>query len=362
MANYKYVQLANWIRAEIESGSFSEHAKIPTEQELAKQFSLSRHTVRQALSTLRDEGLLHIVQGSGAFVVAKEVPVFKATASRTVGVVISFVNDYIFSAILTGINDYLTSQGFSISVRITSHRIQQEISALEAVLKSDLAGAIIEPALSALPSANFPYYQRIAKALPCVLIHGRVPGLDLPFISLAERDGAELLTNHLIERGHRTIAAVLNFDEQVGVNRYFGYVSALKRHGIPIMEERVRWYSNQSRAHLFSKDDEEYLMQAVQGCTAVFCSDDRIAHQLAQLLRARGIRVPEDISLVGYDDTVYAQMDLSLTTVAHPKEEYGRRAAQALCELMCNPAKDVSYSFEPQLIERQSVARLPHVI
>ena len=78
---------------------------------------------------------------------------------------------------------------------------------------------------------------------------------------------------------------------------------------------------------------------------AVMCHDDRIAFRLIQLLKDKGIRVPEDMAVTGFDDSEYATMDISLTTIVHPQEELGRRAARAVLELLKEPGQEVSCTF-----------------
>ena len=104
--------------------------------------------------------------------------------------------------------------------------------------------------------------------------------------------------------------------------------------------------------------DREALDKMLRNVTAVICHDDRVAHRLIQYLDGKGIRVPEDISVTGYDDSAYSVLNLPITTVVHPKTEYGRKAAQALLDLMHRP-EDIhmdKYTIEPQIVIRASTA------
>ena len=102
------------------------------------------------------------------------------------------------------------------------------------------------------------------------------------------------------------------------------------------------------------------LDRILENSTAVICHDDRIAYSMIMHLRDRGIRVPDDISVVGYDDSFYATLDTQITSVTHPKKKYGKRAAQAILHMIQEPDTfDVTrYIIHPKLVVRDSVKKI----
>ena len=92
--------------------------------------------------------------------------------------------------------------------------------------------------------------------------------------------------------------------------------------------------------------------------SAVVCHDDRAAYRLIQYLRRKGVRVPEEMSVAGYDDSSYAVLDFPITSVTHPKTKYGKQAAQALLDMIDHPGNVNldAYTIPPQLVVRKSTA------
>ena len=169
-----------------------------------------------------------------------------------------------------------------------------------------------------------------------------------------------MLTEYLLDMGHTQIGTIFAFNEQTAQSRYLGMLEALYSRAISRSEDLDVWVHRENVTDLFQPNGNLPLMRMLEKATAVFCHDDRIAYTLITYLRSNGIRVPEDISVVGYDDGLYATLDLQITTVAHPKVQYGARAAQAILELLRSPESFSIDKYEqiPQLIVRQSVAPL----
>ena len=134
------------------------------------------------------------------------------------------------------------------------------------------------------------------------------------------------------------------------------YVS-LTHDLVPAKDANI-WTAHHRRDDLFEPMGCLALDRMLKNVSAVVCHDDRVAYTLITYLKRRGIRVPEDISVVGYDDSFYATLEFPLTTIAHPKVSYGENAAKALLNLIKSPLEvDVSsYAIPPKLIARSSTA------
>jgi len=361
MANFKYLQMANSLKTNITEGVYQPGQKIPTEPELSELFSVSRHTVRQAVSLLEKEGYLHRVQGSGTFVPKNVRQIVSAPEpsglSNTIGLVMMDTQNYIFPEVMRGASDYLVSQGYLLSTILTDGDYDSERHALETLLKSRPAGILLEPANSGLLSINFNLLQQVSKQIPCLLLHSNDIGTCQAF-PLHDRLGFQLLTDYLIEQGHTKIGTLLCFDESTGQRRYCGYLDSLRSHNLLQNRSVSLWTLREQTKMFFDGTRKVELECLLQSVTAVLCHDDRIAYALIRYLEQKGICVPEDISVVGYDDSFYATLGLPITTVSHPKAQYGHRAAQALLEMIRSPDPvDLSqYMVEPTLILRDSTA------
>lgn len=363
MANYKYMQLAELLKKDITNSVFSVGQQIPTEDEMIERFDVSRNTVRQAVKLLVQQGYLTKVQGSGTFVNESGTTdpgkkSYPNRSSKRIGVVMNQNNTYIFPRVLMGISDYLSEHGYAMMIRITFNHIAKEEETLAELLESDLAGLIIEPARSGLPRVNNELYRRIGKTIPSVLIHAVLPEYTIPSITLDDSGGMELLVDHLVERGHRNIAAFLKFDENPGMERFQGYASGLLKHKLMFDESKILWFSDEdSPADLFSDDNADKVLKIIENCSAVMCYNDSIVADFYSFLDRRGISVPKDLSVVGYDNSIEGKINPP-TTIDHPKERFGRAAAEALLNRMEDPTLDVTKRFSPVLIERDSVSQI----
>ena len=364
---YKYMKLVNWIKEQVSSGRFSAGEKLPTETALAEQFSVSRHTVRQAIAFMEKEGMLYSVQGSGTYFsdeldigenkVQADKP--ETASSRSVGLLLSDSNNYIFPDIVQGASEYLMSKGYFLNVAFTGNRFSQEREVLDTLLKSNLAGLIVEPLNYGMTSYNDEVYAEIAEKIPMLMIHTDRSSV-CPALSICDREGGYLVTKYLLDMGHKEINSIYAFDETTASSRYAGILNALQDYGIEHNEKNDIWIKRSNLSDLFHPDGKLALDRILNNASAIICHDDRIAYAIIMHLRDRGVCVPEDISVVGYDDSFYATLDMQITSVTHPKREYGRSAAKAILEMIQNPDEfDINkYIVHPKLVVRNSVKKI----
>lgn len=351
MIQFKYAELAVWLKDQILSGQLQDGDQIPTELELASRFHLSRDTVRKAIELLECQDLLYRVKGHGTYVHIPEGTVFNRSAkSKKIGILMNTVNDYIFPDILNGINRELEKNGYSSEIQFTHNCISQERSALEVFLNGDFAGLILEPTRAALPQTNYDLYQQIAKCKPAVLIHAKLQTLPISYVNMGDEAAGFKLTKLLLEKGHRNIATVFSVDEQPGQERYLGYTKAYQKAGIPIPDDSIFWYDSRDVVNVFLDPLEARLYHALHHCTAVLCEDDRQACHLKRYLSTHS-EFRQDIVICGFDDSDIAR-EYNFTSVVHPKEKLGACAASRLLEKIQNPFRDVSYEFDPDVVVR----------
>lgn len=362
MFDYKYQKLAEQLKTEILQTYTTPGKKIPTEHELCERFSLSRNTVRQAIGQLVDKGFLVKIQGCGTFVTAR-VGEFvdkkrNARENRSIGVVMNKVNAYIFPSVLTGISDYLFQRGYHMMLRMTQNQVAKERQVLEELLAADLAGLIIEPTRSSLPQANEDLYRTIEKTIPCVLVNSVLPGFSFPAVDTANVEGYMMLVDYLVERGHRDIAGLFKFDEQTGVKRYQGFCQGCIKHGLRVDEKRILWYGDEDFETIFLDQNAHRVMNVIRNCSAIMCFNDEIAEKLLPFLDKRGIAVPQNVSVVAFDDCWSTPNHHPVTTIEHPKERLGHAAARAALALLEDPLAKATNVFPPRLVEYSSVLKL----
>jgi len=362
LPRFKYVLLSDRLKSEINLGIRPPGKQIPTEEELASRYSLSRNTVRQAISLLVEEGYLVRVQGSGTFVAEKAAaaPVRPASPvnSKSIGVVLPRCTNYIYPEVVMGISESLFEHEYAMVYRITANRIAKERQVLSELLSTNIAGLIIEPTRSAWPLLNEDLYREIESRMPCVLTHAALPGFNFPTIGVSDAEGAALMIDHFVANGHQRIAGIFKSDEQTGTGRFRGYGAGHARNHLQVDENNLLFFVDEELETLFTDANAHRVLKALEGCTAVFCHNDEVVSRVYPFLERHGRRVPDDISIAGFDDSIDRQDLKPLTTIENPKSGLGRAAVEALFTLIENPEADVSMRFPPKLILRDTVKNL----
>lgn len=362
MPVFKYVELAERLKVEIMAATVAPGKKFLTEDIIIERFGVSRNTARQSISLLVKQGFLVKKQGSGTYI-SERIAEYQekkqnSAKNKCIAVVMTQVNLYVFPSVLMGISDYLFEHDYYTIIRMTLNKIGKEKQVLKELLETEVAGMILEPARSGYPPINHELYRQIQQKYPCVLIHASLPEFGFPSVDNANIPGFSLLVDHLVEYGHRNIALICKSDEQSGVSRFLGYAEGLDRHGLTMDESRVLWFNDEDFEDLFTDANAHRVMRTFNNCTAVMCYNDNVVIKFLPFLQKHNIRVPEDLSVVGFDDLQPGSMERPVTTMEHPKEELGRAAGKAILTLIENPFADVTVKFKPKLVDKHSVLRL----
>ena len=328
----KYYSLMEQLKSEIVTGKIKPGEKLPSENELASTFSISRHTVRKALAILEQEGYIMASHGRGTFCSER---VRHMKNSKNIAVITTYISDYIFPRLIQGIDKVLSANGYSILLKNTGNSRRIEARYLEEILSKDIDGLIIEPSKSQLMCKHISLYEQLdSYEIPYVFIQGIHQQLrDRPHILMDDCKGGYLVTKYLIELGHRQILGIFKADDIQGRERHKGYVQALQEAGILYNPDMVIWFHTEDRksmpAMAVKMKLEEGLL--VEG---IVCYNDQIAVQVMSALEKMGKKVPGDISVTGYDNSLFSQGEngVGLTTIAHPQEKLGEMAAELLLE------------------------------
>ena len=351
----KYQKIINWVRQEIADGSLRSGDKLPSEKELSDRFGLSRQTVRHATGELEAQHIVSRVQGSGTYIGGVRQRVYEPRY-MSVAVLSTFYESYIFPPTLKGIERVLSKNGFSMQVSFTDNRVTREREMLRQILeKGNIDGLIVEPAKSALPNPNMDLYREIRERnIPVIFFNASYPQIEAPCVRIDDRTVAENAAKLLLDAGHRKIGAIFKSDDRQGALRYAGYLDAMMSGGGEVHQRHVVWVDTPMTSNL--KALEDYLFQRLEGCTAVLCYNDEVAYQVVELALKRGLHVPQELSVVGIDDSYLAGMGkVQLTSFPHPKEMLGRKVAENLMEMFRKPDFNGNYLFESEPVYRESV-------
>lgn len=349
----KYQRLKEYIIEKINSREWIAGDRITSENELAQQFEVSRHTIRQSIGELVNEGWLYRVQGKGTFVNRHPDERFKGT--NAIGVVTTYLNDYIFPSIITGVYDTLSEKGYTINLSCTYNHHEKERFCLENLLNQEIAGLIVEPTKSALPNPNIDLYKLFSKRnIPILFIHGCYRELDYSYVVEDDTEAGYIATKHLIELGHKDIAGIFKIDDIQGHFRFAGFQKAHQEAGLPISDSRIFWFETDDLEIKFGSSGS-HVKDLLANNTAVVCYNDQLAIKLLDIARLLAYNIPEHLSIVSFDDSKLATAsEVKLTTVAHPKEKLGREAASAIIQMVERTRDYFDIKMRPELVVRGS--------
>ncbi|MYV53673.1 GntR family transcriptional regulator [Streptomyces sp. SID3212] len=323
--------------------------KLPTEQQLARDQAVSVNTVRRAVDLLVQEGLVYRRQGSGTYVRASPAP----GTGYAIGVVVPSLT-YYYPRVITGIERELSRHGCRMILRCAEWNPELEREAVEELTRSGSDGLIVVPTLG--EDAPHPWLRDAERsAVPMVLVER---GMELPatsheFVCSHHAAGARAAVEHLLRLGHTRIGYAERTSPHTAPQVRSGLATALEQAGldpVPVVATSLRSWTAQ--------DADRFLDQLVrQRGTAALCFADREASLLVGAARRRGLRVPEDLSVIGYDNEVADLCEVPLTAVAPAKTDIGRRAAHLIRTRIADPGGPRRQEIlVPELVARDSTA------
>lgn len=353
----KYQILADSLRNNIKAGKYSETGLLPTEFEIAEKVQCSRQTVRKALEQLVNEGLIEKRQGSGSHI--KEAAADTAgRPMRNIAVITTYISDYIFPSILREIENVFSENNCTPLLFATQNQISNERKILQnLLLLPQLDGILVEGTKTCLPNPNLDLYrQLLASGIPLVFMNGMYQ--DLPdAISVMDDNynGGKMLVEYLYSKGHRRIGGIFKSDDMQGLQRYSGYVTALRDLGLALEDQSVYWYNTEEKQEfLKSSQVAPAMLRAVKNCTALVCYNDEVASRLMNSLLKHGVRIPQDVAIVSFDNSHYSDLaPIGITSLSHGTQNVGRLAAEAMVKALAGiPCSPQSVPWE--LIEKES--------
>lgn len=356
----KYLQIVDWVEKRISIGELTAGDKLESENEISAAFGFSRQTVRHALGIMENSGILKKVQGSGTYVTENYWQKNdNEVLLRSVTIISTYADGYIFLRIIKEMVKTLEENGYSARIMFTGNRLDKEKSLLKKLLEErNRDPLIVEPVMSALPNPNLQYYRRLrARGIPILFFHTNYQELDIPCVAMNDIEAGHLATEYLISQGHRSIGGIFKLDDGQGRKRYQGMIETLYDAEIDVEEKHICWIDSLDLQD--SSTVKESILKRLKGCTACVCYNDEVAHMLTDICLEKGIRIPEDLSLISVDNSELARLNsVPLTSVAHPMEKLGRKAAESILKLIENPRSNASYLFSPQVEVRSSVKKI----
>lgn len=345
----KYNEIKNYYLEYIKSHNLEDGELLPPELEVSREFEYSRDTVRRALNELENEGYVKRIRGKGTFY-TKPRKVYK---EKKIAVLTTYVSNYIFPPIISGIEEIVSSRHFTLTLANTNNDPELERKHLRKIIDSKVDGLIIEPTQSALNNENKYLYEELhEKSIPFVMINAMYKELQTAYVIMDDLKGGYMATKYLLQLGHRKIAGIFKKDDLQGVYRKKGFIKAMEEYNINDITIGEYWTIEKSTYSYYFTDN---LLKSENRPTAIVCYNDQIAMKVMEAIDTNNLKIPDDLSIVGYDDSVLATTGgLRLTSVKHPKINMGKQAARLLFNMIDIGASRPTYIYEPELIVRSS--------
>lgn len=353
----KYKEICLWVKKRLDSGELKPGDKVESEYRLCEQFKVSRQTVRHAIAVLEEEGIVKRYRGSGTYISDSEHVIPKKEKTMQIAVMTTFVQEYIFSAIIRELEAQFSSAEYSLQISVTGNSVERERLILKNILNKNMVdGLIAETTKSGLPNPNLDMYRKLMeKGIPVLFINSYYPQLDAPYVSLNDKMAGKLVTNYLIRCGHRNIAAVFKGDDGQGHQRYAGYLEALMEAGVKINDKWVVWLDTDMMSDI--EESARWFHRRLKGCTACVCYNDEVASKLLAVCKQNGVKVPDNLSVISIDNSdIASYCEVPLTSANNPIRHMARIAALQMLDMIDGKEVPRSTELEAEIVARESVA------
>jgi LacI family transcriptional regulator, galactose operon repressor len=326
-------------------------------RDLARELNLSTATVSRALSRpeivapATRERVLQAVRRSGYHMngIARSL---RTQSTRTIGVVVSDIRNSFSSSIVKAVEDVARVNGYTVLICNADETGQNEEAALQLFIERKVSGVIHCSA-----GANLELLRVLKnKSIPLIDLDRRSGLENVDTVVLDNHLGAEIATRHLIELGHRRIAMISGpMHLSNARSRAKGFRKTLRAAGIPVAREYIEFGDFRQRS---GEEAAQRLLSLRHPPTAVFvANNEMMAGALLAIRQQKRLKVPRDLSLVGFDDARWAQFaDPPLTVVSQPTEAMGKKAAELLLQRIQGKTAPKTIVFKPALVVRRSTA------
>lgn len=343
-------QLYLALRKRIEDGQYPHGAWLPAERAIAQEFGVDRSAVRSALTQLEEQGMILRESGRRPWVSherrASLRPAGASTIAAKFGTIVAIVPQHpIYPAslaLLHGINSALRSQPHSCHLQILDTHGDLHVSAatlekqaLETVIHEKIAGVILWHMGG---DETVPYLRELeGRGIPLVLVDRYPQDLDCDFVGVDNQAGIEEAVAYLRALGHRRIAHLTTDEKTTAVlQRRSAFCEAMGGHGIRWADQWI--FEMPYVAPEAMGPAVDHFFSLPEPPTALLAMNDSLAHYVITEAEGSGRRIPEDISVMGFDDLErYSPRPALLTTMHQPFDKIGRRAADLLLRRLKSP-------------------------
>lgn len=342
----KYEIIKNDILARIRKNDFSYSEVLCTEKQLSEQYQVSRITAKHALTDLEQMGILYRKRGVGSFVAGNAINNLNRpiSSSQTVSKMVSFLLPFDITKggmikTVEVVNNTLNDNGYIMSIYVSGAK---EKANLRLLLSQNPSGIIYYPERDKIHLNQLNEF--VFMNIPIIVIDKTT---DCPYIHNIVSDnfgGGQLLGEHLIQMGHRNIVFFTTApleDTSTVRNRFAGFLHALHTAAITPNASNLMYYPHELTEEEALCPNGSPLQERIRslfqsGTTAIIAENDRVAQLIHIACDSMGIRIPEDISLCGFDNDD-AIRNLDITTIAQDFPRIGQEIGRIFTECVNSP-------------------------
>ncbi|GAB3273463.1 LacI family DNA-binding transcriptional regulator [Larkinella harenae] len=300
--------------------------------DIAKTLNLSKSTVSRALTghpNVKAKTREMVLELAAQLDYQRNQLAISLLTNRTqiIGIMVPEFLSYFFPKVIIGAQEVLAQAGYHVIICHSNESYATEVTNTKLLLASRVDGILVSHTKETRNFEHFKIFER--KGIPVVFFNRIVDELTVSKVAVDDYEGAYRAVEHLIKTGKRRIAHLSGPDSLLNSRyRLNGYRDALTHHQLPIDPSLIISYDlTLDKANIYVN----HLLNLPQPPDALFAINDPTAIEAIKVIKSRGLRIPEDIAVVGFsDDPISALIEPGLTTVAQPVDEIGRQAATLL--------------------------------
>ncbi len=364
MSEAKYRLVEKYIINLIQNKNLTKGDLLPSENMLAEKLNIHQNTVKKGYNNLENKGYIYREQGRGTFVDSKNLTNNSITENQIIGIVVEdlLAESPLCTGIIKGVDDCLIEHGYNFILGNSNNSYKKMNDYIDQFHDKNVSGIILMPLqINNQHQKNYRIINKIVENEDkIVLVDRYLKGTSIDYVTTDNEHGGYSVTKHLLGLGHEKIAVILEPFCSTIEERLMGYKIALAENGISFDKDLIYW--SEKRLDKAGQNGVKYFLESDIEFSAIICSNDCVARGAYQELKSNNLSVPDDISLVGYDDSVIARsLPVNLTSYRQEPYEMGKKAAEILINKIKNQEKKnivTKVNLEGELIVRQSTGRV----
>jgi LacI family transcriptional regulator len=332
----------------------------PTIHDIARELKISASTVSRALNdnpriSLKTKEKIKAIADHLGYRPNTLASNLRNKKSNTIGIVVPLINRHFFSSVISGAEDIAYKAGYTVVISQSNDLAAKEINIVQSMFSNRVDGLIISIAMQTSTFEHLKLFRK--KHIPLVFFDRAVPEIETDKIVVDDFAGGFRVTQHLIDQGYRRIGHLAGPQNLMTyLDRKNGYIEALRKNGLAYDDSLVNVNKLTSDEGIAAT---QQLMSLPNPPDAIFCGNDTTALSAMIHLRDKGVRIPEDVGIVGFSNEPFSKVvSPSISTIAQPGFEMGQKAAELIIRKIENKERSYQTIVLPtELIVRESSDR-----